>query len=416
MAGRVAGLVVAFFAMTAAWSGAGAFTYADIHDFCKEGRPCPKGETPTTGNMTVDPSGNVFGTTVESVFELIPAGGGKWKFKSIHNFCNLNCTISGLPAGLISDVNGVLYGTTRTDGANSQGTAYKLIPNAGGTRYRYVKLYDFCTPPSCTDGPAPGNYGFTYAGAASGAFYDGKSPLYGVIPVSQSNGGYVFELKKGKTGWTESTLYEFCPNLDSCPDGAEPAQISMDATGKTIYGVADAGGASDEGAFFQLSAKHNAWKETVLHSFCAEANCTDGSIPLTLVTDGAGNFYGTSWQGGDNNKGVVFQYNPTSNQYTRRYSFCAQTNCADGREPTGLAIDGQGNLFGATTEGGLLDAGLLFEIAGSDFTILHNFCNDQSCPDIAYPQATPLIVNGDVLGTASNGGKYEVGGIYELTP
>jgi len=421
MTGRVLGVVLALLAVTAAWSGAGAFTYKNIHDFCKEGYPCPQGAEPTTGNMAVDPSGNVFGTTPGSVFELVPAGAGNWKFKSIYTFCSLPaCADGNFGAGLISDVNGVLYGTNKGGGANSQGTAYKLIPNARGTKYRYVKLYDFCTPPDCADGTSPGYYGLTYAGAANGAFYDGKSPLYGVIPLGENANnadGSVFELKKGKTSWTLTTLYHFCPAQDPCPDGAVPVRIIMDATGKNIYGVTDAGGASDDGVFFQLSAKHNAWTETVLYSFCSQANCADGAEPATMITDGAGNFYGVSLRGGDNNKGVIFQYNPGSNQYVRRYSFCAQPDCDDGRVPAGLAIDGQGNLFGAMTQGGgSLDAGVLFELSGSSYQTLYTFCVADGCPDGAYPQSTPLVVNGDVLGTVSQGGKYEYGAIYELTP
>jgi len=39
-------------------------------------------------------------------------------------------------------------------------------------------------------------------------------------------------------------------------------------------------------------------KETVLHNF----NWTDGALPLTgLIQDGKGNFYGTTYYGGDLN-------------------------------------------------------------------------------------------------------------------
>jgi len=41
------------------------------------------------------------------------------------------------------------------------------------------------------------------------------------------------------------------------------------------------------------------------------------------------------------------------NQESTLYSFCSQTNCADGAEPAGpLIMDAAGNLYGTTMSGG----------------------------------------------------------------
>ena len=51
----------------------------------------------------------------------------------------------------------------------------------------------------------------------------------------------------------------------------------------------------------------------VLYSFCAQTNCADGALPQAgLIMDKAGNLYGTTVQGGANNflGGVVFQLTP----------------------------------------------------------------------------------------------------------
>src|ERR1700722_20943228 len=54
-----------------------------------------------------------------------------------------------------------------------------------------------------------------------------------------------------------------------------------------------------------------AGSETVLHSFCSRANCTDGSAPATtLIADKAGNLYGTTQSGGTNDAGTVFKLVP----------------------------------------------------------------------------------------------------------
>lgn len=51
--------------------------------------------------------------------------------------------------------------------------------------------------------------------------------------------------------------------------------------------------------------------ETVLHSFCAQTGCPDGSSPRAdLVMDTAGNLYGTTYSGGANGYGTVFKVAP----------------------------------------------------------------------------------------------------------
>lgn len=50
--------------------------------------------------------------------------------------------------------------------------------------------------------------------------------------------------------------------------------------------------------------------ETVLYSFCSQTNCADGNQPTTgLVVDAAGNVYGTAG-GSPNGFGVVFKISP----------------------------------------------------------------------------------------------------------
>src|SRR5438128_1007371 len=62
-------------------------------------------------------------------------------------------------------------------------------------------------------------------------------------------------------------------------------------------------------------------------------------------------------------------------------SFCAQTDCADGKNPqAGLIADANGNLFGTTYAGGANDFGTVFKIAkttsgyASTPIILVSFC------------------------------------------
>ncbi len=85
---------------------------------------------------------------------------------------------------------------------------------------------------------------------------------------------------------------------------------------------------------------------TIVHSFAGAPN--DGaSANGELTQDSAGNFYGTTEEGGANDVGTVFKMD-VSGQVTTLYSF---TDGSDGRAPqAGLLLDTQDNLYGTTQE------------------------------------------------------------------
>ncbi len=107
---------------------------------------------------------------------------------------------------------------------------------------------------------------------------------------------------------------------------------------------------------------------------------------LVLATDG--NFYGTTEYGGTNFGGTVFKMTP-GGTVTTLYSFCAQANCADGSIPYAALIEGHdGSLYGATTDRGVSRSccGTVFKITTSgEFT-----SRSDSLP--AYGQLTPVFV------------------------
>ena len=73
-----------------------------------------------------------------------------------------------------------------------------------------------------------------------------------------------------------------------------------------------------------------------------------------------GSLYGTTtYGGGASGAGVVFKVDTSGNE-TVLYSF---TGGADGANPyAGVIRDPAGNLYGTTTSGGQLNAGVVFEI------------------------------------------------------
>jgi uncharacterized repeat protein (TIGR03803 family) len=161
---------------------------------------------------------------------------------------------------------------------------------------------------------------------------------------------------------TETVLYNFTGGSDGgWPEGG----LTFDGAGN-LYGTTYFGGASNAGAVFELSPNGNGgWNETVLHSFCSEPNCADGSEPYgsNVIFDSLGNLYGTAENGGANGYGVVFELSPVGTSWTETvlYSFA---NDGDGAYPvSGLIFDPAGNLYGVTWTGSL--SSVVFELSPS---------------------------------------------------
>src|SRR3982074_2256031 len=97
-----------------------------------------------------------------------------------------------------------------------------------------------------------------------------------------------------------------------------------------------------------------AWAANPIQVIYGFAGSTDGEYTDTdLVTDSAGNIYGTSVLGGTFGSGTVFQLSPSSSGWTHTvlYSF---TGGADGGEPyKGVTLDAKGNIYGTAGGGGM---------------------------------------------------------------
>lgn len=136
----------------------------------------------------------------------------------------------------------------------------------------------------------------------------------------------------------------------------------------------------------------------IVHSFIGEP--TDGDKPNgDLIQDAAGNLYGTSFQGGTHNLGVVFKIDPSGAE-TILYNF---SGAADGSHPeAGLFQDPTGDLYGMTTDGGSEGLGTVFKLDTDNvLTSLHSF---KGGADGAQPISRLVSVNGDLYGVTPSGG------------
>ena len=287
-------------------------------------------------------------------------------------------------AGLVQDAAGNLYGTTVWGGASDVGTVFKLAKTGEET-----VLHSFSGYPD-------GQYPF------AGLVQDAAGSLYGTTEEGGAGAGTVFEVdKSGK----ETVLYSF---TGTGGDGAYPwAGLTRDAKGN-LYGTTDDGGAHGFGTVFELG---KAGKEAVLYSFGG----VYGEYPFAgLVRDAAGNLYGTTYEGGVYDYGTVFRLGKTGKE-TVLHSF--DNNGSDGVSPLDgyLVVDAAGNLYGTTGYGGTSGYGTVFKLnkAGKE-TVLHSFTGGA---DGEGPSAG-LVRDGkgNLYGTASWGGAYGYGTVFELTP
>jgi uncharacterized repeat protein (TIGR03803 family) len=184
--------------------------------------------------------------------------------------------------------------------------------------------------------------------------------LYGTTEFGGSGfagggNGVVFKLTPDGT---QTVLYTFTGGTD----GAKPAAGLVSDEAGDLYGTTYEGG-SGNGVVFKLD---EAGWESVLHSF---AGGSDGALPAGgLTRDSAGNLYGSTSEGGNGTGcggtvgcGTIFKLDTNGNEVIL-YRF---TGTVDGALPfAGLILDPEGNLCGTTQLGGSNNKGVVFELTG----------------------------------------------------
>ncbi len=192
----------------------------------------------------------------------------------------------------------------------------------------------------------------------AGLTVDAAGNFYGTTEFGNQSAGTVFKLMHSGSGWVLTTLYSF----HGGDDGASPWGRVAIASGGTLYGTTTGGGGGNCqplgcGTVFQLTppppppttrGSTGPWTETQIYAFQGR----DGDFPTDDLTfDPSGNIYGTTYAGGAQDLGTVYEVTPWGT-LTVLYS----ADPEDSIHPRGgVVFDGfdslSGNLYGVLTGG-----------------------------------------------------------------
>ncbi len=385
-----------------------ASSYRSLYSFTGGG----DGGDPATA-LAFDSAGNAYGTTVTggadgcgTVFQLTPSG-GQWTETVLYSF---TCFADGKNpyGGVTLDTEGNLYGTTVAGGSGGTctgdgcGVVFKLTKS--GSMYNHSVLYNF----------TGGNDGF---GPGSAVVFDSSGNLYGTTPDGGAYGfGVIYQLSPNAGGWTQTVLHAFTGGSDGAVGSL--GALLIDAHGN-LFGVTEIGGDNSVGTVYEISPTGGSWNFTTLYAFAGQP---DAAFPYGgLIADASGALYGTTYFGGANGMGAVYELRPTPSGWKEfvLYSFQGGT---DGSLPTStLLFDSAGHLYGTTTTGGNpgCDCGTIFQLSPASVirwkeTVVHVFGSSQ---DGAYPSyGLTSDSMGNLYGTAVLGGAHGQGMVFEFTP
>ena len=283
------------------------------------------------------------------------------------------------PAG-----NGRFYGTTNRGGAHDAGTIFEFDPSGGGITLKA----SFAGPTTTTVKPS----------ALSPA---GNGRFYGTTYLGGNSSGTIFEFDPSGGGITNIVNF-YCIDRLLC----NPFAALTPAGNGRFYGTTTGGGSHFVGTIFEFDPSGGGI--TVKASF----DVLNGAIPYAALTPaGNGLFYGTTYDGGANGVGTIYEFDPSGGGITIKATF----NGDNGSHPlAALTPAGNGRFYGTTVGGGSHSVGTIFEFdpSGGGITVKASF----DVLNGAQPAAALTSAgNGLFYGTTSFGGANNGGTIFEFS-
>jgi uncharacterized repeat protein (TIGR03803 family) len=169
---------------------------------------------------------------------------------------------------------------------------------------------------------------------------------------------------------TNSNTFTDIHDFDNSHGQAGAGLLALGNDGK-LYGMASLGGAPNYyGVIFSLDTSNYTF--TSLHNF-DQVNGSNPAYSCGMIKATNGILYGMAVQGGINNEGVLFSFNPTNNTFTNIHNF---DSTAGGCMTLWDLMQGSnGKLYGCAGLGGTNNFGTIFsyDITGNIYSVIHNF-------------------------------------------
>lgn len=347
------------------------------------------------GGLTEGNNGTLYGMT---------SSGGNYNYgtifgyditsESIASIFHFNNVLSGsVPLGdVIISTDNYLYGLTSFGGAHEKGTLFKFDINTD----TFTKHFDF----DIVHGSRP-------TGSLTAAS-NGK--LYGLT----SGGG----LNVGTYSPGNGVLYEFDVNADQY-DVVQLLGESLEGYGSggivqagdgMIYGVASFGGIHHKGVIYKIDPENPVY--TKLYDF---GSGNSGKFPFARLLEAPnGKLYGVTSSGGLNDLGILFEFDPASNAFTKKIDFDGASHGSLPMSPLMLASNGK--IYGSTATGGTMDDGVLFQYDYVNNTLVKILDFDEFTSGKGPQAALCEASDGKLYGTTRYGGVLGYGGMFVFDP
>lgn len=251
---------------------------------------------------------------------------------------------------------------------------------------------------------------FDFGGSTTGSDPRGSlvqavnGKLYGMTSAGGSyNYGVLFEYDPAADTYAKKL------DFDGTNSGRNPVNSLVLASNGKLYGVTRYGGSDGHGVLFEYDPANNSYTKKLNFT-----KTTGSNFIGSLMQASNGKLYGMSLQGGTgaNNSGVFFEYDITTSTYTKILDF----TLANGISPSGSLLQApNGKLYGMTNSGGsngALGVGVLFEYDLATATYTRKF--DFDLINGGNPSGSLLQAsNGKFYGMTQQGGSENGGVIFE---
>ncbi|MCK5907694.1 MAG: T9SS type A sorting domain-containing protein, partial [Flavobacteriales bacterium] len=299
-------------------------------------------------------------------------------YENIFSFGHTN--FRGIPsnyASIIEGSNGCFYGVSTTGVATFFG---------GGAIFEYDPITDYFQ-----------NIHIFYSNK------DGRNPE-GKLLLSDNNRLYGYTSKEMFEYDLTNKIYKQVVNFGKYETSGSSSPIQ--ASNGKIYGMVNGNPYGDEKPYL-FEYDINTKNYQIKFDF--------GTLPLNIngvigsLIEYNGKLYGLVSNG---NSGYLFEYNMSTSDVAIKVNFYKSTKLDTGIGPNALILASNNKLYGVTGKGGTSDIGILFEY--NPTTEIFTKKMDFNLPDGKYPQGGLMQAsNGKLYGRAWYGGSENISILYE---